>query len=94
MTIGVVEHTFTGTGDSAGITVYDRYNVSVDFTTGSGVGTGDMHRSFDGGVTFKPGVIESFTADSEQIADTPESVVVRFTCSAFTSGAIAVRISY
>ena len=94
MTIGVVEQSFTSTGQTEGLAINDDFNVSVDFTTGSGVGTIVLERSFDGGVTFKPGAVKTYTSDTEEAESFPEDIQFRLRCSVFTSGIIAVRLSY
>ena len=92
MTIGVVEQSFTGTGQTAGLEIQGDFNISGDFSTGSGVGQVDLERSFDEGVTFK--VVESYTSDVERVGNSPEQLVYRLRVSSFTSGTIAVRLSY
>ena len=68
------------------------FNLSVDFTTGTGVGTVELQRSFDNELTWK--TVDSFTADNESVGDAAEnSVRWRLNCSAFTSGTITARIS-
>ena len=92
MTIGVVEQSFTATGQTTGLEIQGDFNISVDFSTGSGVGQVDLERSFDEGVTFK--VVESYTSDVERVGNSPEQLVYRLRVSSFTSGTIAVRLSY
>ena len=94
MTIGVIETTFTSAVPGEGIAVNDEANISLDFTTGSGIGTVVLQRSFDGGVTWKPGAIATYTADVEEGLITREPIQYRFNCTVFTSGIIAARISY
>ena len=83
---------FTGTGTSDPISLRDDFNVSLDFTTGTGIGTVELQRSFDQGNTWF--TTDSFTADDEKIGDaTRENLRWRLNCTAFTSGIIAARIS-
>jgi len=94
MTIGVVEQSFTATGQTTGLEIQGDFNISVDFSTGSGVGQVELERSFDDGVTFKPGSVDFFVADTEKVGNSPEQLVYRLRVSSFTSGTIAVRLSY
>ncbi len=84
---------FTSTGTSKQIPLRDDFNVSIDFSTGSGVGTVELQRSFDKGNTWH--TTDTYTSDAEQIGDaTGEgSIIWRLNCSAFTSGTIIARIS-
>ena len=94
MSITVEESTFTGTGVGGAdpAPLKDKLNVTVDFTTGSGIGTIQLQRSFNKGVKWY--VMESYTADTSKIFDEPEhGVEYRLNCSAFTSGTIAGRLS-
>jgi len=94
MTIGFVEKSFTGTGSTDSIAIEGEFNVSVDFSTGSGVGTVVLKRSYDKGSSFKPKAIETYQADDERVGDSPEPITYKLECTVFTSGIIAVRISY
>ena len=84
---------FTGTGTSDPvISLRDDFNLSLDFSTGSGVGTVELQRSFDQGNTWF--TTDTFTADTENVGDaTRENLRWRLNCTAFTSGIIAARIS-
>lgn len=93
MTVGIAEKAFAATGQTDWLQVSGEFNISVDFTTGSGVGTVILERSFDG-VTAKPGVLETYAADMEKVGSNPENIFVRLRCSVFTSGTIAARLSY
>lgn len=93
MTVGITEESFGATGQTDWLQVSGDFNISVDFTTGSGVGTVILERSFDG-VSAKPGVLEEYTADMEKVGSNPENIFVRLRCSAFTSGTITARLSY
>lgn len=94
MAIGVVEESFTATGQTEGLAIQGGFNISVDFTTGSGSGTVVLERSFDGGSTWKPGAVESYSNDTEKVGDSPEDIQYRLRCSVYVSGTIAARLSY
>lgn len=89
-----IEVSFTATGDSDFITVEGDFNISLDFSTGSGVGQVDLVRSFDKGATFKPGLVDFFVDDTEKVGNSLESIRYRLTCSSYTSGTIAGRLSF
>lgn len=92
--IGVVEESFTATGSTDPLTVNgDDVNVSVDFTSGSGVGTVALFRSFDKGSTWKPAPLSEYTDDGEQVADSSGVVTYKLQCTAYTSGTIVARLS-
>lgn len=93
MATGAVEKSLTATGQTDWLQVSKEFNVSVDFTTGSGSGTVVLERSFDGS-NAKPGALESYTADAEKVGESPEDVYYRLRCTAYTSGTIALRLSY
>lgn len=84
---------FAATGTSEQIALRDDFNVSIDFTTESGVGTVELQRSFDQANTWH--TTDTFTADNESVGNaTGEgSILWRLNCSAFTSGVINARIS-
>ena len=88
-----LEESFTGTGATAtDIPLSGKFNFSADFTTGTGIGTVQLQRSFDSGVSWK--TTDSLTADDESVGEAVEnSVRWRLNCSAFTSGTIIARIS-
>lgn len=67
------------------------FNISVEFTTGSGVGTVALQRSFDGGTTWR--TVEQYTSDTEKVGEAPENIQYRLNCTAYTSGTIEGRIS-
>ena len=89
----VLEVDFTSAIASAkNVPLSGKFNFSADFTTGTGVGTVQLQRSFDNGVTWK--TTDEFTADDESVGDAVEnSVRWRLNCSAYTSGTITARIS-
>lgn len=94
MATGKVEESFTSTGQTDWMAVDQSFNISVDFTTNSGVGTVVLERSFDG-QNAKPAAIETITADTEKVGDPAgESIYYRLRCSAYTSGTITARLSY
>lgn len=94
MTSVVIEVSFTATGSSGPIKVQGEFNISLDFSTGSGVGQVDLERSFDNGTTFKPAAVDSYQDDNEKVGSSPELIMYRLTCSTYTSGTIAGRLSY
>jgi hypothetical protein len=93
----VVSASFTATGQSASANFYGPFNVAL---WGTFVGTVQLQRSFDGGVTWLPasfdgqGDIASYTVPTSFVVNEPEhGVLYRLNCTAFTSGAINYRIS-
>ena len=88
-----IDANFTGTGPTETIPISRLFNFSADCTSGPGVGTVELQRSFDKGLTWK--TTDSVTADTESVGEaTGEgSVIWRLNCSAFTSGTIIARIS-
>jgi len=94
MTSVVIEKSFTATGFSDPIEVEGDFNISIDFSTGSGIGQVDLERSFDNGKTFKPGKVDFFVDDTEKVGNSPEQLKYRLNCSSFTSGTITVRLSF
>ena len=83
---------FTGTGTSDPISLRDDFNLSLDFSTGAGVGTVDLQRSFDQGNTWH--TTDTFSSDTQNVGEaTREELRWRLNCTAFTSGIIAARIS-
>lgn len=93
MEIGVTENSFTSVSVGDEFTADDVFDISVDFTTGSGVGTVVLKRSFDNGVTWKPGIVAEYATDTEERGRSPGIVKYRFECTAYTSGTIATRLS-
>ena len=83
--------TFTSATTGAKTLMTGAFNVSVDFTTGSGVGTVALQRSFDDGVTWK--TVKTYTSGAEELADCPDDVLYRFNCTAYTSGTIKCIMS-
>ena len=81
---------FTSTGASDVIALSGGFNLSLDFTTGSGVGTVELQRSFDDGVTWE--TTDSKTADTEENGLAVSNLLWRLECTAFTSGTIAGRL--
>lgn len=98
-----VTGTFTGTGQSAGITVKGvddqrghPLNVSL---WGTFVGTVRVERTFDNGTTWLPmtalGSAINFTGPASEVFDEGEAgVQYRLNCTAFTSGTINYRLSW
>jgi hypothetical protein len=85
----VVSGSFTGTGQSASFNYRGRFNVSLSGVSGNEV---SVERSFDTGSTWT--AVESFTADTELYAESPEvNVLWRFNCTSYTSGTIVYRFS-
>lgn len=92
--IALQETSFTSTGDDGQqpVVLVNDFSVSVDFTTGSGIGTVQLQRSFDDGATWK--TIESYSVDTEKRGFEPEQdVFYRLNASAYTSGTINGRLS-
>ena len=97
--------TFTATGVTAAPYFSPEYTSSVDGSApfnmslwGTFVGTVQLERSFDNGVTFLPltalGTAITFTAPATEVFNEPESgVQYRLNCTAFTSGTINYRLS-
>ena len=88
MSIAKLEVSFTSAVASDPIKLFGEFNRSYDFTTGSGVGTIALERSFDDGVTFE--TVESDTADKKDIGTAVGNLVWRANCTAYTSGTIKV----
>ena len=98
--VSLLAHDFIGTGQSPAVHVEGRFNLSI---YGSGNGTVQIERSFDGGTTWIPlskdfdGNIAAYNPNTNEIsliADEPESgMLYRFNCTAHTSGTINTRIS-
>jgi hypothetical protein len=74
-------HAFNATGVSPSILLAGKYNVSI---RGAFSGTISIQRSFDDGVSW--GIVDSYTAETEQVGEEPEGALYRFYCSAYTSG--------
>ncbi len=89
---GKVEDSFTSATTGTAMETTSDFNISVDFTTGSGSGTVALERSFDGGTSWKS--VKEYTADAEEIGECVEGIQHRLNCTAFTSGTIAGRLSY
>ena len=88
----VLEESFTATGASAtDIALDGTFNFSADFTTGTGVGTIELQRSFDNKQTWKS--TDSVTADDERIGEAVENSVRWRLFATITSGTILARIS-
>ena len=80
---------FTGATASEAFATKSGFNMSL---SGFGSATVQLQRSFDEGTSWK--VVESFTADAERRVDDPGvGVWYRFSCSVYTSGTIAYRLS-
>lgn len=98
--IAKLEKTFTGTGQSDGVNLFGRFNVSLV----GGVGTVKLEKSYDGGSTWVDdsmdgsGSVASWVLASGQeinvIGEEPEQgVLYRLNCTAYTSGNIVGRLS-
>lgn len=88
---------FTGTGQSAVIALYDRFNFTL---RGTFVATVQLERSFDDGTTWDIcsrdtiGTAAAYTAPVSLVAREPEKKVkFRLNCTAFTSGQVDYRLS-
>ena len=89
MSIALLEVDFTSTTNSSNIALSGDFNLSLDFTTGAGVGTVDLQRSFDEGVTWE--TTDSISANDERIGLAVSNLLWRFNCT-HTSGTIACRL--
>lgn len=79
----MIDGTFTGTGESAPLTINGLATLSL---SGFGSATVKLQRSFDVGATWKD--VESFTENTEaNVRGTGERF--RLNCSVFSSGPIA-----
>ena len=90
MSRALLEVDFTSATASDTVALNGDFNVSLDFTTGSGVGTVEMQRSFDSGATWE--TTDTYTADTELNALAVSNLLWRLNCSAYTSGTIAGRL--
>ena len=90
MSRALLEVSFTSATNSSNIALNGDFNLSLDFTTGSGVGTVDLQRSFDDGVTWE--TTDTISADTEKNGLAVSNLLWRLNCSAFTSGTIACRL--
>jgi hypothetical protein len=89
MAVASVSGQFTGTGASASVALYGKFNVSVQ---GFGTATVALQRSFDNGSTWN--TVESYTAPTDKVGEEPEAgILYRLNCTAYTSGTIAYRLS-
>lgn len=89
MALALIQGSFTGTGNSDAVDIVGNFNVSL---SGFGVATVAVQRSFDGGSTWVS--VESFTADTQKRGlEAENGIKYRMSCSAYTSGTIAYRIS-
>lgn len=92
---------FTGTGQSTGIGLMGRVNVSLGGT--APVGTVKLERSFDSGTTYIDvsldalGTPASYALNSTEVSliveEIEQNVLWRFNCTAYTSGTITYRFS-
>lgn len=97
----LVTGALSGIGASALVTPRADLTVSGFNVSGWGtfVGTVQLQRSFDSGVTWLPQTLlgaatNSWTAPfSEKITETESGVLYRLACTAYTSGTINYRIS-
>ena len=90
MSIALLEVDFTSAIASDPVALSGGFNLSLDFTTGSGVGTVELQRSFDKGVTWE--TVDSKTADAEENGNANGNLLWRLNCTAFTSGTISGRL--
>lgn len=87
---------FAATGQSAAVSVYGQFNVTL---RGTFVGTVKLQRSFDGETwddcaRDSEGTLMSWTAPySGQWFEPEKGVAYRLNCTAYTSGTISYRIS-
>ncbi|MGB8275589.1 MAG: hypothetical protein WCF16_10020 [Alphaproteobacteria bacterium] len=89
MAVALASGTFGGTGQSASVALYGKFNVSVQ---GTFVGTVALRRSYDQGSTWN--TVESYTVPTDKVGEEPESgILYRLDCTAFTSGTIVYRLS-
>ena len=91
----VTQSTFTGTGQSASMSIRGSFNFSL---WGTFAGTVRIERSFDNGTTWLPmtvlGSAVTFTGPATETFEEPEAgVLYRVNCTAFTSGTINYRVS-
>ena len=99
MAIALLSGSFAGVANSAAIEIIGEFNFRLDFSTGTGVGTVEVQRSFDGGATWqaigKPDLsAASFTGNVDGGGKEVErGILYRLRCTAFTSGTIAYRLS-
>ncbi len=63
------------------------FNLSL---SGSWAGTVKLERSFDNGSSWQ--IVDSFTANIENVGYEPEGATYRLRCSAYTSGVIIGRL--
>lgn len=87
----MIDATITATGyypSAAGIPFGGDFNLSL---TGFDDASVNLERSTDGGKTW--GIVETFTADAEQVGTGKGTPRYRFNCSAYTSGTIKARLS-
>ena len=96
-----LEISFTAVGTSKSVAVTGVEPVVIDFSTGTGVGTIEIERSTDEGVTWVVLRKPDFTTASFSNTDGDIDLNVdhqgagaryRFNCSAFTSGGISCRL--
>ncbi len=84
-----VTGSFTGVSASNPFVTRGGFNMSL---SGFGSATVVLQRSFDQGDTWKD--VESFSGDVERRVDDPEhGVFYRLSCTVYTSGTIAYRLS-
>jgi hypothetical protein len=93
MATGLASKDLAATGETDWLQVNGDFNISVDMTTGSGVGTVVLQRSFDG-VNAKPAAVDTYTGDTEEVGNNPERIWVRLKVTDYTSGTISLRLSY
>jgi len=101
------QYIFSATGQSNEYAIpRGTYNLSINFTVGSGSGSVQVERSFDDGASWEllskdstPNQAIFTDQDFSGIAEEPEQatdgkhILWRFNCTDFTSGSIRCRIS-
>lgn len=90
MSVAKLEVSFTSAVPSEQVALNSDFNLSLDFSTGSGVGTVELQRSFDDGVTWE--TTDTISSDTENNGLAVGNLVWRLNCTAFTSGTIAGRL--
>lgn len=90
MSAAKVEESFTSVTAGSAMNTDGAFNISIDFTSGSGVGTVALERSFDGSTWH---TVKEYTADAQEVGDCPERIKHRLNCTAYTSGTISGRLS-
>ncbi len=87
MSRALLEVDFTSATESDTIALTGLFNISIDYATGSGVGTVELQRSFDNGATWH--TTDTFTTDTETNGEAASDLLWQLDCTAYTSGTIA-----